>query len=242
MNSIDTSNVKVVWIDLDDTLIDFKANSRSALARLWADHGFSRFWPSADEWIAAYEGHNIPLWVDYSVGLIDVATLRVERFRRPLADAGMPDSEISAIYSDLDREYLDNLAMEKRLLPGTLTLLQYLRAKGFIIGVLSNGFAEVQHRKINRAGLTPLIDLTVLSDDIGVTKPDTRLFRYAQSLTPWPSDPSAHIMIGDNPATDIGGALKAGWGAVWFNPRHLPDTPEGAACVDSLMSIPALFG
>lgn len=97
MNSIDTSNVKVVWIDLDDTLIDFKANSRSALTRLWADHGFSRFWPSADEWIAAYEGHNIPLWVDYSVGLIDVATLRVERFRRPLADAGMPYSVLSGM-------------------------------------------------------------------------------------------------------------------------------------------------
>lgn len=234
MPYIDKSKIRVVWVDLDDTLIDFKANSRSALTRLWANHGFQRLWPTPQEWIEAYEHHNVPLWVDYSVGNISAATLRAERFRRPLSDAGMSDEEALSIFPDLDRDYLDNLAMEKQLVPGATELLHHLRQQGYTIGILSNGFADVQYRKIERAGLSPLIDLTVLSDDIGVTKPDIRLFQYAQGLTEWPDKPDAHLMIGDNPATDIGGALAAGWSAIWFNPSSRPEIPEGALNISSL--------
>lgn len=237
MNSIDTSSVHVVWVDLDDTIIDFRANSRAALANLYRQRRFDSLWPTVDDWIAAYERHNISLWVDYSVGIIDNATLRLERFRRPLTDAGMSDAEARKLSPGLDPQYLDLLAQEKRLIPGAPALLAKLRERGFTIGVLSNGFADVQHRKIARAGLADKIDITVLSDDIGVNKPDTRLFRYAQSRTQWPDDASAHLMIGDNPATDIGGALKAGWQAVWFNPRQLSDLPEGAVDAASLDDI-----
>lgn len=237
MNSIDTSSVHVVWVDLDDTIIDFRANSRAALANLYRQRRFDSLWPTVDDWIAAYERHNISLWVDYSVGIIDNATLRLERFRRPLTDAGMSDAEARKLSPGLDPQYLDLLAQEKRLIPGAPALLAKLRERGFTIGVLSNGFADVQHRKIARAGLADKIDITVLSDDIGVNKPDTRLFRYAQSRTQWPDDASAHLMIGDNPATDIGGALKAGWQAVWFNPRQLSDLPEGAVEAASLDDI-----
>lgn len=237
MNSIDTSSVHVVWVDLDDTIIDFRANSRAALANLYRQRRFDCLWPTVDDWIAAYERHNISLWVDYSVGIIDNATLRLERFRRPLTDAGMSDAEARKLSPGLDPLYLDLLAQEKRLIPGAPALLAKLRERGFTIGVLSNGFADVQHRKIARAGLADKIDITVLSDDIGVNKPDTRLFRYAQSRTQWPDDASAHLMIGDNPATDIGGALKAGWQAVWFNPRQLSDLPEGAVEAASLDDI-----
>lgn len=237
MSSIDTSSVHVVWVDLDDTIIDFRANSRAALANLYRQRRFDSLWPTVDDWIAAYERHNISLWVDYSVGIIDNATLRLERFRRPLTDAGMSDAEARKLSPGLDPQYLDLLAQEKRLIPGAPALLAKLRERGFTIGVLSNGFADVQHRKIARAGLADKIDITVLSDDIGVNKPDTRLFRYAQSRTQWPDDASAHLMIGDNPATDIGGALKAGWQAVWFNPRQLSDLPEGAVEAASLDDI-----
>ncbi len=238
MSSIDFSRIRVAWVDLDDTLIDFKANSRAALTRLWQERGFSRLWPTPEEWISAYEHHNVPLWVDYSVGLIPVETLRAERFRRPLTDAGMSDEEALGLYPSLDKEYLDYMAMEKRLIPGALELLHYLRDKGLTIGILSNGFADVQHRKIENAGLSSLIDVTVLSDDIGVNKPDTRLFRHAQSRTMWPDDAGAHLMIGDNPATDIGGALSAGWSAIWFNPRRsVADLPPEAITVSSLDEI-----
>lgn len=237
MAYIDLSHIHVAWLDLDDTLIDFKANSRAALTKLWADHGFSALWPTAEEWIEAYEGHNIPLWVDYSVGRIPAATLRIERFRRPLTDAGMADSEAVALSGALDPEYLDNLAQERRLVPGARRLLETLRGRGLMTGILSNGFADVQYRKLRNTGLDSLIDIVVLSDDIGINKPDRRLFAHAQSRTPWPGDPSAHIMIGDNPATDIAGALGAGWSAIWLNRAASPDIPPGAVSVGSLNEI-----
>lgn len=238
MTSSDFTKIRMVWLDLDDTLIDFHANSRAALTKLYEIRGFKSLWPSPAEWIEAYEGHNIPLWVDYSAALIDRDTLRVERFRRPLSDAGLTGAEALALASELDTQYLDLLAMERRLIPGAEELLERLRQAGYMTGVLSNGFTDVQHRKIARTGLAEKIDLVVLSDDIGINKPDPRLFAYAQSLTPWPDDPMRHLMIGDNPATDIAGALGAGWAAIWFR-RNGSDTPvpEGATVVDSLSQI-----
>lgn len=238
MTSTDFTKIRMVWLDLDDTLIDFHANSRAALTKLYEIRGFDSLWQSAGEWIEAYEGHNIPLWVDYSAALIDRDTLRIERFRRPLSDAGVSDTEARALASELDTQYLDLLAMERRLIPGAMELLERLRLAGYMTGVLSNGFADVQHRKIARAGLADKIDLVVLSDDIGINKPDPRLFAHAQSLTPWPDDPGRHLMIGDNPATDISGALGAGWSAIWYR-RNSSGTsvPEGATLVDTLSEI-----
>ncbi len=245
MISSDYSDIRFVWIDLDDTLIDFKANSRAALAKLYKQRNFQTLWPAPEAWIEAYEGHNIPLWVDYSVGLIDCPTLRTERFRRPLTDAGMTNEEALALSPGLDTQYLDLLAMERRLVGGADALLSRLRDAGYMIGVLSNGFADVQHRKIARAGLKDKIDLVVLSDDIGINKPDRRLFAYAQSLTPWPDDARRHLMIGDNPATDIAGALNAGWKAIWYRPsRSEAPVPEGAEAIVALddISLPGVKG
>ncbi|MCM1028230.1 MAG: YjjG family noncanonical pyrimidine nucleotidase [Pseudoflavonifractor sp.] len=238
MSFSDLSALRVVWLDLDDTLIDFKANSRAALSNLYHLRAFDRLWSSPQVWIEAYEGHNIPLWVDYSVGLIDSATLRSERFRRPLTDAGMDNDEAIRLSNELDTQYLDLLAMERRLMPGALELLHHLKDKGYVTGVLSNGFADVQHRKMARAGIDNLIDITVLSDDIGVNKPDIRIFSYAQGLTQWPDNPSHHIMIGDNPATDIAGALSAGWKAIWLcHSQSSAASPEGAMTVNTLSEI-----
>ncbi len=112
-----------------------------------------------------------------------------------------------------DTLYLDYLAREKALMPGAIDLLRTIRDRGLRIGCLSNGFKEVQFRKIRTAGLEPWIDLVVLSDDIGVNKPDRRIFEYAMERS-GDTDPTHHLMIGDNPDTDIRGALGAGWHAV----------------------------
>lgn len=237
MNFIDTDKIHVVWLDLDDTLIDFKSNSRAALIKLWERYKFDRLWPEAEKWIEAYERHNIPLWVDYSVGLIPASMLRTERFRRPLTEAGMPEDEALVLCPELDPGYLDILAGETRLVPGARELLEWLRRHGLIIGILSNGFADVQYRKLENTGLAPLVDLVVLSDDIGINKPDTRLFRHAQSRTPWPDTPEAHLMIGDNPATDIGGALAAGWSAVWLNRRGADPHEVSAPTISDLSEL-----
>lgn len=227
----------MAWIDLDDTLIDFRANARAALVALYDSMPrINSLFPTAAEWTEAYERHNLALWSQYNIGDITRDYLRVERFRRPLVEAGMPEGEALSLSPDLDPIYLDLLAGERRLVPGAVSLLERLRAAGITTGVLSNGFKEVQHRKIESAGLGGLIDIVVLSDDIGVNKPDVRLYRHAMERSGY-TDPAVNIMVGDNPSTDIAGALAAGWEAVLFDPLHLLDAPEGAMKIHSLDEI-----
>lgn len=208
-----------VWVDLDDTLIDFKTNSRTALTRLYHARNLDRWFDLPEKWIEVYELHNKELWSEYAAGSIACDYLRMERFRRPLTDAGVADEEARILSRSFDMEYLDYLAAEKVLMPGALKLLAFLRGSGVKIGVLSNGFADVQYRKIRSAGLEAYIDLTVLSDDIGINKPDRRLFEYAMQRA-GDTDPAHHLMIGDNPSTDIQGALGAGWQAILYAPAQ----------------------
>lgn len=234
---IDPDLIKVAWIDLDDTLIDFRANSRSALAKVYySTPALQKYFASPEEWLTRYSVHNHRLWTDLSAALITRQFLITERFRRPLTEAGMPDREARSLSDTLHTTYLDLLAIEKRTIPGAHDLLRRLRAAGITTGVLSNGFKEVQYRKMQSAALTDLVDITVLSDDIGVQKPDIRLFRHAMSRTAV-TDPCAHIMVGDNPHTDIAGALGAGWGAILFDTSAALPVPPGALTVTALEDI-----
>lgn len=214
-------NRDTVWLDLDDTLWDFKANSRVALARLYADYDLARWFGSADEWTERYERHNHALWDRYNHALITKEELMKTRFRLPLEEAGSPMA--AELGQQFDGEYLDRLAECTRLVDGAMELLEWIKSIGLATGVLSNGFTEVQHRKIRNSGLAPLIDYTVLSDDIGINKPDVRLYRYAETVA---STTAARcIMVGDNPDTDIKGAIDAGWHAIYF------DRGNGASCL-----------
>ncbi len=227
----------VVWVDLDDTLIDFRANSKTSLRLLYeATPAIAAVYPSTEAWIEAYMNHNYRLWALYNNAEISRDDLRLRRFMLPLLDAGMPEAEARRLAPGLDPAYLDLLAQQKRLVDGAIPLLERLRAAGLTIGCLSNGFKEVQYRKITNAGLDPYIDVTVLSDDIGVNKPDIRLYRHAMERVGNPR-PERHMMIGDNPATDIAGALAAGWQAILFDPLRMLTAPAPARTVHALDEI-----
>ncbi|MDE7472969.1 MAG: YjjG family noncanonical pyrimidine nucleotidase [Muribaculaceae bacterium] len=224
------SEIPVVWLDLDDTLWDFKANSRVALAGLYADHGLDRWFSSQDEWIERYERHNHALWDRYNHALITKDELMKSRFRLPLEEVGSPmAAELGARF---DGEYLDRLAECTRLVDGAIDLLEWIKDNGMMTGVLSNGFTEVQHRKIRNSGLAPLIDYTVLSDDIGVNKPDVRLYRHAEQVAG--TTAARCIMVGDNPDTDISGAVDAGWKAIYLNRGNAATPTAGVPTITTL--------
>lgn len=229
------TGIKCVWLDLDDTLWDFRANSRELLGLLYHERGFSRWFASEQEWVERYEEHNHRLWRDYAAARISREFLRADRFRRPLLDAGCPAPVAEAEGEFLDVHYLERLGLMSRLLPGAEELLGYLRGRGYQIGVLSNGFTEVQHSKLRVSGLEQLVDMVVLSDDIGVTKPDRRIFDYAESRCGATAEQC--VMVGDNPDTDIAGALGAGWRAIYLRREGAPGGPAEAAEVTELHQI-----
>lgn len=211
-------DIKVVWLDLDDTVIDFLTNSRLALERLWREEPIiNSHFATPGLWVETYERHNHALWDAYARAEVTRPYLRLQRFRLPLMEGGASDTDATAAARIFDTLYLDHLADERTLVPGALDLLKWLRSQDVIIGCLSNGFKEVQFRKIANCGLEPYFDLVVLSDDIDVTKPALPLYRHAGERSGF-TDPAAHLMIGDNAATDIAGAVNAGWQAIHFLP------------------------
>lgn len=226
-----------IWFDLDDTLYDFENNSLEALHRIYVDQQLNRWWPDAQTWIDEYHVVNSELWALYSPGLITREQLRMERFRRPLVARGCPDEQARALSLELDPIYLRHLASLSRVLPGAIELLHELYPL-YNIGVLSNGFREVQYGKMHSAGLAPYIDCTVLSDEIDINKPNLPIFRYAEDKAGTTSENC--LLIGDNPDTDIRGAIQAEWKAILFLRHPLKEgtsAPEGVPAVASLSQI-----
>lgn len=234
--------IETVWFDLDDTLIDFVANSRASLATVYDTlPQLQALFADSGRWIERYEYHNHRLWDLYSRAEIERDHLRMERFRIPLTEAGMADGEARRLSDYLDTYYLDTLAEQTAMVDGAVELLKKVRRRGDVkIGVLSNGFADVQYRKIANTGLADLIDITVLSDDIDINKPDRRLFDYAAAKAGSPVAGS-NLMIGDNASTDIAGALGAGWHAIWLNLRGATDDPA-CACGRTMAEVGMAMG
>ena len=103
---------------------------------------------------------------------------------------------------------------EKCCLPDdTRITLQTLRLNGMKLGVITNGGAERQRRKLDSLGISSWFDVIVISEAEGVRKPDVEIFHRALNRCGIP--PSETIFVGDHPETDIGGALRAGLHAVW---------------------------
>lgn len=209
-----------VWIDLDDTIWDFKTNSDLSLRALYDHLDLRRFWPDVNDWLDSYHLTNDSLWKLYAAGEVTREELRRSRFVIPFTEAGMDADMAEELHQEADGYYLKDLGRRTKLVDGASELIERLRKRGYKLGILSNGFKEVQYDKLNSSGIADKFDTIVLSDEIDVNKPDIRLFRHAEKRARTTAESS--IIIGDNPDTDIAGALNAGWSAIWFNPSEKP--------------------
>ena len=158
----------------------------------------------------AYWEANIDLWTRYSKGEITRDYLIEERFRRPLmvseafrAEASSHLSPLSTYLLNISDRFLEFCSNKPGVLEGAHELMDYLKEKGYRMHMTSNGFHEVQYKKLAACGLMDYFDTIILSEDAGVNKPSP------QFLTT--------LMIGDNLQTDILGALNAGIDALLYN-------------------------
>lgn len=205
--------LKWVFIDLDDTLWDFTANSANALHILYHRVPvLQQLYADYSEYDEAYHFKNAELWNLYHHGEITQEFLKIERFRWLLCRKNIECTVEEALrQNDL---YLSILGEQTLLVDGAVELLEYL-SKRYLIGIISNGFLNIQYKKLYATDLNKYIQRMIVSDEIGIQKPDRRIFDYALSETGVDSDEV--IFIGDNPDADIKGAIQAGWRAVYYD-------------------------
>lgn len=206
-----------IFIDLDDTIWDFTANSHVSLEIMYRDLDIARIYTDYDAFSSAYYAKNSELWALYHHGKIEKDFLIIERYAHLLRTIGYNDID-NRLAQRMNEYYLDTLALQTQLVPYAIELLDYLTRRGYNLYILSNGFIEVQHKKLQSAGIGDYFKRMVLSDEIGINKPDRRLFDYALEVTH--SQAADTLMIGDNYDADILGAMQAGWGQIYFDRNH----------------------
>lgn len=203
-----------ILIDLDDTLIDTIGNTETTIREIYNDYNLNEHFSSFDEFfVNHYRPNNIRLWKAYEKQEITKQELMNERFVgvfRGVADIAIEHLEV------MNQDFLGRIVLKSSLIDGAIDLLDYLKSK-YRLCVLSNGFTEMQYVKIKSAGLDGYFDEIVLSDVVGINKPQAGIFDYA--LRKLNASKSEVIMLGDNYSSDIVGARNANIEQIWYNPK-----------------------
>lgn len=205
---------KCILIDLDDTLWDTQKNAQIAIKSVFFDYGLDKIFGSFDAFYVPYVQNNLRLWSDYRNNLIDKQTLIIERFRRVLAPKmNISTKEILTINDD----FLERTTQQRNLIPGAIELLKYLKPL-YSLYIISNGFKEVQYKKMDNSGLLPFFSGIILSDNVGHIKPSAEIFLAATEQAGVMANEA--IVLGDSLEADILGATNAGIDNIWFNQNN----------------------
>jgi len=214
------------WIlfDADETLFTF--DSFGGLQRMFLDYSVT--FTAQD--FQDYQAVNKPLWVDYQNGAISALQLQHRRFQ------GWAE-RLNVAPGDLNDAFLNAMAEICAPLPGAVSLLNALKGK-VKIGIITNGFTALQQRRLERTGLRDYFDLLVISEQVGVAKPDPRIFDYTLELAGNPARDRV-LMVGDTAESDILGGMNAGLATCWLNAqqRELPAGIEPTWTVTSLSEL-----
>jgi len=206
---------KAILLDWDQTIGDWEGAEELALRDLYEEYHLSEWFTSFEEYFATYKERNVVLWTLYGEGKITREALHHERFLYPLLKIlglNFTPKRFDELADRMGLEFLDLTNKYFRLLPDAKEVVIEL-AKRYPLTIVSNGFSEVQYYKFEHSGLKPYLKYIVLSEDVGINKPQTGIFEKALELNGVKADEA--IMIGDSWTHDIVGARNAGIDTIW---------------------------
>jgi putative hydrolase of the HAD superfamily len=210
---------KTVFFDLDNTLWDFTANSKTAFMKMLTELKTTVYQHSQEEVFQYYSMINSKLWEKYRNNSISKKELVCERFSKTFHHFKL-DCPNPAEFNEV---YLSILANQTKLVEGATDVLAELEGCGINMHIITNGFREVQYKKLRNTGIDRFFKKVFISEETGFKKPDRKMFVYA--LKSANARKNESIMVGDEWETDIMGSVNSGIDAVYYNVNSsfLPD-------------------
>jgi putative hydrolase of the HAD superfamily len=210
-----------VLFDLDDTLVTTGAGDVRRFARVCELVGGHVPGIDIDRFTDAYWRWDAARRPDVDAGRIGYREFRQARFASALEPWCVPATDLVEAYEAVCDAAIDRCV----LFDDAVACLDGLRARGVRLALVTNGPSDVQRRKLAATGLEDAFDAIVISSELGVTKPDARVYLHA--CRELGVAPGLAAMVGDSHPNDVAGPLAAGLSAaVWLVRK---DPPDGAA-------------
>lgn len=221
-----------VFLDLDDTILDFHKAEDFALRKTLTELAIN----PTDDMVSLYSRINDACWKKLEKGEMTRAEVLTGRFALFFEQIGVErDPDLTW------HRYENNIADTDFLLPGAIDLLSELSDR-YELYAASNGTASVQDRRIAKARIAPYFKEIFISQRVGFNKPDKRFFELCFAQIP-AFDKHRAVIVGDSLSSDIRGGKNAGITTVWYNPhgKHAPEELTPDYEVSALESIPLVL-
>lgn len=223
--------IEFLFLDLDDTILDFHKAERVAISKTIREFGVE----PTEEVLTRYHKINRWHWEQLELGRLTRAEVLQNRFAVLFEQLGaQADAALCA------RTYEKNLSIGHWFLPGAEETVDYL-SKHYRLFLASNGTASVQKGRMTSANLYRFFETVFVSQEIGHNKPSKAYFDACFARIPG-FDPAKAMMVGDSLSSDIQGGINAGITTVWVNPDHKPGgeiKPDYE--IEALHQLPALL-
>lgn len=217
-----------VFFDLDHTLWDFEKNSALTFETILPAYDITV--PLAS-FLEVYVPANLVFWKMYREEKITKSELRYQRLKSVFDTLGYVVSD--TVIDSIADEYINQLSSHTNLFPNALEVLDYLKPN-YQLHIITNGFQEIQEKKLRNSGIYPYFNQVIDSEMAGVKKPDPFIFNMA--LEKARVRPETSLMIGDSLEADILGAKAAGLHALHFN-AHGEAKHEHSSMISELWEI-----
>lgn len=222
---------KNIYFDLDRTLWDFDTNTRKTFSDIYNKYRLNEYFQDFDIFLNIYKDINNDLWEEYRNNIISKDELSWRRFYDTLKTVNFVNRKMAISISE---DYIKMSPENTDLFPGTIELLEYLKPK-YSVYIVTNGFKEVQYKKIKNCKLNKYFDKIFTSEEIGCKKPEKIFFEKVLLQTG--ALPVNSLVIGDDLDIDIKGAKETGIDTVWFNPDRLKKEHNATYEINSLLEI-----
>ena len=209
-----------IFFDMDDTLYDQLAPFRLAVEQFDKEKGTENRSYDVADLFKRVRAYSDELWDDCISGRMSIAEMRIARVCRAFAEL---DIHMEADEAVRVQHYYE-LEQGRITLPeGFADYINKLGEAGIVTGLITNGPTRHQTFKLRTLGIDKLFpaERIIISDAVGFTKPDPRIFQYVNERTS--TLPANSYYVGDSWRNDVAGADAAGWGMIWLNRRRVPN-------------------